>query len=83
MGYTAGKQLLLDLPNWFLSSIALLPVSMLFHETRAKQVIDALTTLVIDGAIKVPVERYNFGAANVGFERLKSGLNLGKVVIVP
>jgi NADPH:quinone reductase-like Zn-dependent oxidoreductase len=83
LGYTAGKQLLLDLPNWFLSSVALLPVSMLFHETKAKQVIDALTTLVTDGAIRLPVERYCFGDAHLGFERLANGLNHGKVVIAP
>ena len=83
LGYTAGKELILDLPNWFLKNVALLPVSMLFHERRAQEVIDELTELVVRGTLSLNVESYQLMQPEAAFERLQGGTARGKVVLCP
>lgn len=83
LGYTAGKELMLDIPNWLLSSVALLPVSMLFHEARARELIGGLTELVHDGTLRLNVESHPLRQPTAAFERLHQGLARGKVVLRP
>ncbi len=83
LGYTAGKELIIDIPNWLLASVALLPVSMLFHESRARELIGGLTDLVHHGTLRLNVESHPLQQPTAAFERLQQGAARGKVVLRP
>jgi NADPH:quinone reductase-like Zn-dependent oxidoreductase len=83
LGYTAGKELTMDIPNWLFASVALLPVSMFFHEARARELIGSLTELVQNGTLRLNVESHPLRQSSAAFERLQQGAARGKVVLRP
>ncbi|WAP59119.1 quinone oxidoreductase family protein [Streptomyces sp. S465] len=81
LGYTAGRELTLDLADFFLADITLLPVNMI---SRSKEVAPEVLRLLPDlssGALTLPYERYGMDALGEAVERLRTGQAVGKIVL--
>ncbi|GHE97389.1 quinone oxidoreductase family protein [Streptomyces fumanus] len=81
LGYTAGRELTLDLADFFLADVSLLPVNMM---TRTPEVAPEVLRLLPDlssGALTLPYERYPMDALGEAVERLRSGTAVGKIVL--
>ncbi|MGC0386812.1 quinone oxidoreductase family protein [Streptomyces sp. SAI-129] len=81
LGYTAGRELTLDLADFFLADVSLLPVNMM---SRGPEVAPEVLRLLPDlssGALTLPYERYGMDALGEAVERLRSGTAVGKVVL--
>lgn len=81
LGYTAGADVALNLPNWLLGDVALLPVNMLRREDSACAVIEELTALLVDGDLVLAVESFAMRDADLAFDRLRSGQARGRIVV--
>ncbi|SDV46987.1 quinone oxidoreductase family protein [Chitinasiproducens palmae] len=81
VGYTGGTDVTLNLPNWFLGDVALLPVNMLRREARANALIGGLTEQVMRGALALAVERHAMQHAAIAFERLRRGQARGRLAL--
>ncbi|WP_425826055.1 quinone oxidoreductase family protein [Streptomyces fractus] len=81
LGYTAGRELTLDLADFFLAEVSLLPVSMI---SRGEEVAPEVLRLLPDlssGALSLPYERHGMDALGTAVERLRTGATVGKVVL--
>ncbi|GLW74666.1 NADPH:quinone oxidoreductase [Kitasatospora phosalacinea] len=81
LGYTAGRELTLDLADFFLADVSLLPVNMI---SRAQEVAPEVLRLLPDlssGALSLPYERYGMDALGEAVERLRTGEAVGKIVL--
>lgn len=81
LGYTAGRELTLDLADFFLADVSLLPVNMI---TRGKEVAPEVLRLLPElssGALSLPYERYGMDALGTAVERLRTGAAVGKIVL--
>ncbi|CAL9285141.1 quinone oxidoreductase family protein [Streptomyces sp. SudanB182_2057] len=81
LGYTAGRELTLDLADFFLADVTLLPVNMM---SRGPEVASEVLRLLPDlssGALTLPYERYGMDALGEAVERLRSGTAVGKIVL--
>lgn len=81
LGYTAGRELTLDLADFFLADVSLLPVNMI---SRGQEVAPEVLRLLPDlssGALSLPYERYGMNALGEAVERLRTGTAVGKVVL--
>ncbi|MEV1023223.1 zinc-binding alcohol dehydrogenase family protein [Streptomyces sp. NPDC050264] len=81
LGYTAGRELTVDLAEFFLADVALLPVNMI---TRGEEIAADILPLLPElssGALSLPHERYGMDALDQAVERLRSGDAVGKVVL--
>ncbi|MFD8277544.1 quinone oxidoreductase family protein [Streptomyces flaveolus] len=81
LGYTAGRELTLDLADFFLADVTLLPVNMM---SRGPEVASEVLRLLPDlssGALTLPYERYGMDALGEAVERLRSGAAVGKIVL--
>ncbi|MFE1951966.1 zinc-binding alcohol dehydrogenase family protein [Streptomyces sp. NPDC059524] len=81
LGYTAGRELALDLADFFLADVALLPVNMI---SRGQEVAPEVLRLLPDlssGALTLPYERYRMDALGEAVERLRAGSAVGRIVL--
>ncbi|GAA0448687.1 zinc-binding alcohol dehydrogenase family protein [Streptomyces olivaceiscleroticus] len=81
LGYTAGRELTLDLADFFLADVSLLPVNMI---SRGQEVAPEVLRLLPDlssGALTLPYERYGMDALGEAVERLRTGTAVGKIVL--
>ncbi|MFJ9083917.1 zinc-binding alcohol dehydrogenase family protein [Streptomyces sp. NPDC102384] len=81
LGYTAGRELKLDLADFFLADVRLLPVNMI---SRGEEVAPEVLRLLPDlssGALSLPYERYGVDALGEAVERLRTGAAVGKIVL--
>ncbi|POX42840.1 alcohol dehydrogenase [Streptomyces sp. Ru73] len=81
LGYTAGRELTLDLADFFLADVSLLPVNMI---SRGPEVAPEVLRLLPDlssGALSLPYERYGMNALGEAVERLRTGAAVGKIVL--
>ncbi|OQR58782.1 alcohol dehydrogenase [Streptomyces maremycinicus] len=81
LGYTAGRQLTLDLADFFLGDVSLHPVNMM---SRGPEVASEVLRLLPDlssGALTLPYERCGMDALGEAVERLRSGTAVGKIVL--
>lgn len=81
VGYTAGRELTLDLADFFLADVSLLPVNMI---SRGQEVAPEVLRLLPDlssGALSLPYERYRMDALGEAVERLRTGTAVGKIVL--
>lgn len=81
VGYTAGKEATLDLPNWLLADVALLPVNMMRHGKRGQELSPGLSAQLASGALTLAVERVPVEAAAEAFGRLAGGQVRGRLVL--
>ncbi|UDM04401.1 quinone oxidoreductase family protein [Streptomyces longhuiensis] len=81
VGYTAGRELTLDLADFFLADVSLLPVNMI---SRGKEVAAEVVRLLPDlssGKLTLPYERYGIDRLEEAVARLRTGEAIGKVVL--
>lgn len=83
IGYVAGTELTLDLPNWLLRDVALLPVNMIRRDREARSLADELVPLLVRGELTLAVERFEFGDAARALELLGAGKLRGRAILVP
>lgn len=83
IGYVGGTELALDLPNWLLQDVALLPVNMIRRDREARALAHELTPLLVSGEVTLGVESFDFEDAARALELLGAGKLRGRAVLVP
>lgn len=83
VGYVAGTDVTLDLPNWLLQDVALLPVNMIRRDRQARELAAELAPLLVNGELRVDIERFAFEDAARALELLGAGKLRGRAVLVP
>ncbi|MFJ9587970.1 quinone oxidoreductase family protein [Streptomyces acidicola] len=81
LGYTAGTTFSVDLPNWFFSDVAILPVNLLNKEARAQEVARELLPRIAKAEIGFDIEEFTIEQAAEAWEKLNSGQVTGRAVI--
>ncbi|MFE6335137.1 zinc-binding alcohol dehydrogenase family protein [Streptomyces sp. NPDC057806] len=81
LGYTAGRELTLDLADFFLADVALLPVNMINRSAEVAPEVLRLLPDLSSGALTLPYERYGMDALGEAVERLRTGAVVGKIVL--
>lgn len=83
IGYVAGTGLTLDLPNWLLQDVALLPVNMIRRDQEARAIASELAPALVSGELRMNVEQFTFDDAARALEMLGAGRLNGRAVLVP
>ena len=83
VGYTLGTTMTLDLPNWLLQEVRLLPVNMMRNDARAEEIAPELATRVAAGQIRLGVELFRLDDVAVALRRLREGRLAGRAVVTP
>lgn len=83
VGYTAGASATLDLPNWLLGDVSVLPVNMLRRATEGDAAVADLVRLLVAGELRVAVETFAMSDGAAAVDRLTSGEMRGKAVLRP
>lgn len=83
VGYVAGPDAALDLPNWLLDDVALLPVNMIRRDAAAREHLPALTGLMVGGELALAVEEFALADAGRALHLLAMGGLQGRAVLVP
>ncbi|WP_329263965.1 zinc-binding alcohol dehydrogenase family protein [Streptomyces sp. NBC_01478] len=81
VGYTAGRDFTVDLADFLLADVSLLPVNLM---TRGKEVAadaEGLLAELRTGALTLEIEHHGLDALAEATERLRSGEAVGKVVL--
>ncbi|MEU5647002.1 quinone oxidoreductase family protein [Streptomyces milbemycinicus] len=81
VGYTAGREFTVDLADYLLADVALLPVNLM---SRGKEVAADTQRLLGDltsGELTLPIERHRIDGLAPAVARLRSGEAVGKVVL--
>ncbi len=81
LGYTAGRELTLDLADFFLADVSLLPVNMMSRTPEVASEVLGLLPDLSSGALTLPYETYGMDALGEAVERLRSGAAVGKIVL--
>ncbi|GAB2587233.1 NADPH:quinone oxidoreductase [Paractinoplanes abujensis] len=81
IGYVAGTEVTIDLPSWLLDDVALLPVNMIRHERRARELAPALIERLAAGELSVAVESVPLADAVDAIARMRSGHVRGRAVL--
>ncbi|MHB9755757.1 quinone oxidoreductase family protein [Streptomyces sp. BYX5S] len=81
LGYTAGRELTLDLADFFLADVTLLPVNMISRSPEVAPDVLRLLPDLSSGALSLPYERYGMDALGTAVERLRTGQAVGKIVL--
>jgi NADPH2:quinone reductase len=78
IGYVAGKTATLDLPNWLLTDVALLPLNMIRRERRARELMPGLVEQLAAGKLEVAVETVRLEDAADALARISAGRVRGR-----
>lgn len=81
LGYTAGTTFAVDLPNWFFTDVAILPVNLMSREKRAQQVARQLLPEFAAGRLRLEVSEFPLEQAAAALELLSTGRIRGRAVI--
>ncbi|GAA0514916.1 zinc-binding alcohol dehydrogenase [Paractinoplanes deccanensis] len=81
VGYTAGAEATVDLPNWLLADVALLPVNMMRHGRRGQELSPALSAQLAAGTLTLAIEQVPVEAAADALARLAKGQTRGRLVV--
>lgn len=81
VGYTAGQDFAVDLPNWLLSDVAILPVNLMRREAAARQYAHELLPRIADGTLSIAVDPYPLDEVATAWTRLQQGKLNGRAVI--
>ncbi|MDH6546282.1 zinc-binding dehydrogenase [Streptomyces sp. SAI-041] len=76
LGYTAGRELTLDLAD-----VSLLPVNMINRSAEVAPEVLRLLPELSSGALTLPYESYGMDALGEAVERLRTGKVVGKIVL--
>jgi NADPH:quinone reductase len=83
VGYVAGTEVGLHLPNWLLDDVALLPVNMIRRDAAARRHLPMLADLLVRGELVLRVESFRLEDAPRALELLATGGLRGRAVLVP
>lgn len=83
IGYVAGTDVNLDLPNWLLEDVALLPVNMIRRDAAARQHAPMLARLLAAGELTLDVESFDLADVGKALDLLATGGLRGRAVITP
>lgn len=83
VGYVAGTELGLDLPNWLLEDVALLPVNMIRRDATAREHAPMLARLLAAGELSLDVEAFDLADAAKALDLLATGGLRGRAVLTP
>lgn len=83
IGYVGGTDAALDLPNWLLGDVALLPVNMIRREPAARARASMLADLLSSGDLHLEVETFSLEQAPRALELLASGGLRGRAALLP
>lgn len=83
VGYLAGEELQLDLPNWLFADVALLPVNLMRHPETARAAVDRLLPLLRDGALTLAVTSVPLENGPAAYIDLAEGRLRTRLVVTP
>lgn len=83
IGYTLGTQLTIDLPNWLLSDVAILPVNMIRKTARQAELAPELISRLVAGDIGLAVQQFPLDDIADALQLMREGKVAGRAVVVP
>ncbi|HEV7977647.1 quinone oxidoreductase family protein [Amycolatopsis sp.] len=83
VGYTLGTELRIDLPNWLLSDVAVLPVNMMRRTERQAQLAPQLIDRLVAGEVSLAVQRFPLDDIADALRLMRDGKVTGRAVVVP
>ncbi|GAB7006775.1 hypothetical protein JCM18899A_42480 [Nocardioides sp. AN3] len=83
IGYVTGTDVRLDLANWLLDDVALLPVNMVRREAEGLALAPELAELMVRGELSLGVESFALEDAGHALELLAQGKLRGRAVVTP
>ncbi|MFD1814661.1 quinone oxidoreductase family protein [Rhodococcus gannanensis] len=83
IGYTLGTQLTVDLPNWLLSDVAILPVNMIRKTARQAELAPDLIARLVAGDIRLAVQQFPLDEIADALHLMREGRVAGRAVVVP
>ena len=83
IGYVAGTSATLDLPNWLLDDVALLPVNMMRRQKSARACAPKMAQMLARGDLHLAVESYSFSDSADVLAKLETGGLHGRAVFIP
>lgn len=83
IGYVAGTEVTLELSNWLLDDVAMLPVNMIRREAEARAVAIELAELLVARELDLNVEELKLEETGHALELLRTGRLNGRGVVVP
>lgn len=83
IGYVTGEETTLDLPNWLLQDVALLPTNMIRRNREAREYAGQLAPLLVEGELTLEVAAFGFDDAAKVFDLMSQGRIRGRAVLRP
>lgn len=83
IGYTLGTDLTIDLPNWLLSDVAILPVNMIRRTERQAELAPALIDRLVAGEIHLAVQAFPLDDIADALQAMREGRVAGRAVVTP
>lgn len=83
IGYTLGTELTIDLPNWLLSDVAILPVNMIRKTARQAELAPDMISRLVAGDIRLAVQQFPLDDIAAALQMMREGKVAGRAVVVP
>ncbi|MFQ6398828.1 quinone oxidoreductase family protein [Nocardia sp. KC 131] len=83
IGYTLGTELRIDLPNWLLNDVAILPVNMMRRTDRQIELAPQLIDRLVAGEIRLAVQQFPLDDIADALRLMREGKVTGRAVVVP
>lgn len=83
IGYTLGGSLTLDLPNWLLSDVEILPVNMMRQNARTAELIPGIVERLVAGELTLATQEFPLKDIATALRLMQDGMLTGRAVVVP
>ncbi|WP_280417958.1 quinone oxidoreductase family protein [Nocardia carnea] len=83
IGYTLGTDLHVDLPNWLLADVALLPVNMIRKSARQAELAPQLIAMLVAGEVELAVQSFPLAEIATALQAMRDGKVTGRAVVTP
>lgn len=83
IGYTLGTDLHVDLPNWLLADVALLPVNMIRKSARQAELAPKLIAMLVAGEVELAVQSFPLDEIATALQAMRDGKVTGRAVVTP
>ena len=83
IGYTAGREVCLDVPGLIDADVSLVPLNLFRRPARAREAATLVLEMLRDGLVELPVTTFSLDDLGAALEALSTGTTLGRVVLVP
>ncbi|MFC9837741.1 zinc-binding alcohol dehydrogenase family protein [Rhodococcus sp. NPDC127530] len=83
IGYTLGRTLTLDLPNWLLSDVQLLPLNMMRKTARQAELAPEMIRRLAAGELTLAIQEFALDDIASGLQLMQEGKLTGRAVLVP